>query len=233
MIPLFSLQSSAMALLTDDFVDGALARWPEEAWQPHAEDTEREVDIAELLGTIDELLQETKPQDPGLDIEGAARLHRALPVDRRIASDPGIWRYLAIVARPELVRHRWRTDQPSTRRSRFWGFGTRPDSNAFCRLWWIAELTRSGDDYQLTGRILRNYTLTTALFVRELAEHRPLLEAAVEVLGDAPASVVDPAMKRMQARLSISTLERLKKEELITLLRRFAAYSAPARNAEP
>src|SRR5690606_3886261 len=116
-----------------------------------------------------------------LDAAVAPEIHQSLPLSRRVASDPGVWRFLTVVHRPDYVPHRWAMRSKAQMVRRYWDFGTRPDSNAFARLWWIAELTitkdASGDPYHLTRRVLGAQPLATAIFTRTLSQYAPAVSA--------------------------------------------------------
>jgi hypothetical protein len=150
----------------------------------------------------------------------APELRRALPFSRREAADVGLWRFLAVVHRPDFVRHRWENKSWATMRSRFWKPGTRPDSNALGRLYWIAELTRDGDSYELTERVLRRSSLATALLVRSLSAHRPAVAACADVLADAPAEVIDRAVLGLTRYLALVPLEGVTEQDVKLVLRR-------------
>lgn len=84
---------------------------------------------------MDGVIATTVPFDAAaIDAALACALHRALPLSRRLAADWGLWRYLAVVHRPDIVRHRWELRSWTTMRDRFWRGGTRPGSNVFGRL---------------------------------------------------------------------------------------------------
>ena len=103
--------------------------------------------------------------------------------------------------------HRWSVGSIRSSKPRFWSLGTRPDSNVFARWWWIAELTRDDDDYTLTSRVLQPGPLATLLFTRHLGWYRPLVEAAVDVLGDQPGPSAERVVRQLRKILSVVALE--------------------------
>lgn len=87
-----------------------------------------------------------------MDQELAPKLHRALPLSRRVAADTGVWHYLTAAVFPWFVRHRWRRSGGDVTKERMLGSTKR---NALARLWWGAELTvQDGNDYDLTRILL-------------------------------------------------------------------------------
>jgi len=133
------------------------------------------------------------------------------------AADEGVWRFLAVVVRPQFVRHRWENPTFALARSRFWGFGTRPDSNTFSRLWWIAELTREGRDYSLTERVLAHQSLANLIFTRSFCEHRPCVEACVEVFEPLTPEAMERAARDLHHGLSTRVLETLTTADVVEL----------------
>ena len=125
----------------------------------------------------------------------AESIHRALPLSRREAVGMGVFRYLALLRYPRLVRHRWEFRSLSSMRSRFWAPGCRHDSNAFSRWWWGAELTRDGDDYSLTSKVFARSALSTHLLNRKIADYRPALVAIVEELAPCTGPVIELTIK--------------------------------------
>jgi len=85
----------------------------------------------------------------------------------------------------------------------------RHNSNMFSRLWWIAELSRDGDDYTLTDRIFSRQSLAIQIFIRRYAWHRDAVAALVEVLDDAPPRVVEHVTRDLVGSLGTVVLESL------------------------
>lgn len=203
------LSLEAHCLVTPELASGALARHTEASYERFLEETERPLDLEELSGTVEHLLAHTERHDAKLDQIAAPLLHRALPLSRREAAQPGVWRYLAIVCHPELVRHRWEALSWSTTRSRYWSLGTRHDSNAFSRLWWIAEITRDGDSYALTEEVLAKQSLAINIFVRKFSSYRPSVAAFLQVMRSASSEDTERVAKELNGRLSTLVLESL------------------------
>ncbi len=216
---LASLAPEATGLLSPAFAAGDPERYEPSTVERFVDACPEPVDLGPAAACVAEVIASTAPESPQADARLAPALHGALPITRRTAADPGVWRYLTVVAFPEYVRHRWGHRTWATTRGRFWRPGMRPDSNALGRLWWIAELTRDRADYELTVRVLARTTVANVLFTRRMSHHRPLVAAFVRVLADAPATVVEAAATRLSADLSTRVLEALDERALVTSLR--------------
>jgi hypothetical protein len=217
------LKAEGQRLVTLELASGAVAAWEETVWKELSEPLGREVRLEAFHAAVDEACSRHERFDAALDSWLAARLHRALPLTRREAAEIGVWRWLAAVARPDFVRHRWENVAWAQTRSRFVRPGTRPDSNALARLWWIAELCREGDDYALAERVLRRQTLANAIFIRSLSFYRPAIAACAEVLEEAQGEQIERALLELNRWLSVTVLEGLTEAELVAALRKSVA----------
>ncbi len=215
---LLRLREEGRRLVTPELASGEVVRHEERSWAPLVEEPERAIDLDELDGGLDALMKKWPPYEPAMDVEAAPAVHRALRLSRREASDESIWRFLTVVHRPDFLRHRWANTSWATMRTRFWSIGTRPDTNAFYRLWWIAEMTRDGESYALTERVLERPALTTKLFVRTLSFYRPAIQAASDIPPDRPAEDIERALVRLAAALGIVPLEASDRDRLRSLL---------------
>lgn len=217
-----TLRPEGRRLVTEELATGVVARWDEDTWRPVAEDRERPVELDELDEQIAKVIRGHAPFDPAIDAALAPLLHRALRLTRREAADIGIWRFLTVVHAPHFVRHRWEYKSWATAKTRYWSPGTRHNSNAFGRLWWIAELTREGDSYDLTARALAKQSVATQTFSRTWSQHRPAVLAFVDLLENAPAEVVEHAARDLGRHLAIVPLERLDHGDLVRIIRSIA-----------
>lgn len=215
---LHRLSPLAYHLVTRELASGQLPRHDELAYQPYLEETEQPLELDALEEAVAHVIAATERHDVVIDRLAAPLLHRALPLSRREAAQPGVWRYLAVVAYPELVRHRWGDPSWATTRSHFWALGTRPDSNTFARLWWIAELTRAGDSYALTDEIFAKQPLAKAIFVRKFASYRPAVAAFVDVMRAATPTDIDRVARDLHGRLSTLVLEAFAESDLRSLI---------------
>lgn len=217
------LASEGKRLLTPELASGAVERWSEREYNEFLVDLERTVQLDAFDEAVERALRSSVRFDPGIDAAVAPALHRALPLSRRRAADPAVWRYLTVVHRPEFVRHRWENKSWASMRSRFWSLGTRPDSNVFARLWWIAELTCERPDYSLTEAVLARPHLATTLFVRTLGNYRPAVLACVQEFEGSSSPQIEATIKQLNKALGTLVLESLCVEDLAALIRELRA----------
>jgi hypothetical protein len=197
---------------------GEVRRLAEDQYGPYVESIEREIDLFELGEVIDRLVETTRPHQAAIDAEAAPQIHRHLSLTRREASDAGVWRFLTVVFRPEFVRHRWGHSR-SQLRAHFWDFSSRPrpEHNAFSRLWWIAELSRDGDDYARTAKAVGSHCKT--LFRCQLGHYPPAVRACIDEIGDLPQDRFDPVIKDLNRRLALIPVEGLSEGDLRDMVR--------------
>ncbi len=215
------LSPSGRRLVTPELGSGERARWSADAYRDHVEPLERALSLRALDDALDGVLSTTAAFDAAaVDTALALALHRTLPLTRREAADWAVWRYLAVVHRPDVVRHRWELRSWTTMRARFWSSGTRPDSNLLGRLWWIAELSRRGDDHRATRRLLASPSLANAVFVRRLSSFAPFVHASAQILADQPASVTERVLARFNMLCSTMPVEGRGEAQIIDTLAR-------------
>src|SRR5262249_22981210 len=83
-----------------------------------------------------------------LDAWLAPRVHYALRISRRTASQAGLWGWLAMTSGRNYVHHRWfDKDERLVRKWRYYHEDVL--RNAISRLWWGAELSRDGSSYTM------------------------------------------------------------------------------------
>ena len=103
---------------------------------------------------------------------------------------------------------------------RFWRPGTRPDSNYYSRLWWIAELTAGGDrNYDRTQKALSSQALANAIFVRSLSHYFPAVKACIEVLADKQSDTIHRVVREFYRELALLPREALTETDIADLLR--------------
>ncbi len=219
------LHQDGRRLITRDLVSGQLSCWPERAYAELLTEAPTEVDLDAFDRALDETCSKFTAHDAAMDAHAAPLIHRALPMCRRHACDPSAWRFLTVVHRPDFVRHRWQNRSLAAMRAHFWRAGMRHDSNAIGRLWWIAELSRDGDDYTLAKRALASQQLAKLLFSRQLCGYRPAVAACVAELESATNSVVEQTMRRLSKALSTIVLESLDESQLAALVVRLRKMS--------
>ncbi len=200
--------------------------WPERAYAELLMAAPQPIDLDALDRALDGVCSNFTAYDAAMDAHAAPLIHRALPLCRRHACDPAVWRFLTVVHRPDFVRHRWQNRSFTAMKAHFWQAGTRHDSNAIGRLWWIAELSRDGDDYTLTKRALEGQQLARQLFSRQLCDYRPAVVACVAELASASNVVVEQTLRRLSKVLSTIVLESLSASELAAIVARLRTLSA-------
>jgi hypothetical protein len=220
-VKLRRLSPEAGVLVTRELASGELQRHEQTTYDRFLDEATVSIELAQVDDVIDKIIEETKPHDSSIDRIAAPLIHAALPMPRREAANPGVWRYLAVAHRPDFVRHRWEAKSWATMRTRFWSPGTRHDSNAFSRLWWIAELTRDGTNYELTERVFSRQPLATQLFVRGFSESRAAVAAFVDEMETAVAADVERVAKELHGALGVLVLEGLDISSLRKLIRSY------------
>jgi hypothetical protein len=215
--------------LTDDgrrLLDEAFLRGSDEAVGPEtlAEYTEpvpevTGVDLETLDERLDELVGSHEQHDSALDAAAAPHVHRALDLTRRLASDSTIWHYLAAVRYPHFVRHRWEFTTENAMREKFLGGGKDIYSNALHRLWWIAELSYDGDDYELTRDALSNQTLSNKIFDRWYARYRPAAVVCIRELRDEPTRIAEEVTFRLNRVFTTFQLEGMDEPDVERVVR--------------
>jgi hypothetical protein len=156
-----------------------------------------------------------------IDAAVAPVVHENIDLTRRQASQPGIWHWLAVVWHPDFVRKRWPWDTTErtekSMREKFLGGGTDIYSNAFGRLWWMAELSHdpaAEDPYDVTRRALSMQFLANRLFDPAFARYRPAVVAFADGLSDESSETVRHANRRFNQAISTIQLESRSTDEL-------------------
>ena len=137
------------------------------------EDWEREVDLESFHEIIDECMRRFEHRPETSDSWLAPRIHASLRMTRREASQREVWAFLNVACRPDYVRWRFTSKQGASKGlvelGRFIGEDSR---NSLGRLWWIAELTRNGGDYQLSETVTKSTRFGTSWQGIDLMHHR-------------------------------------------------------------
>jgi len=172
-------------------------------------------DFETLDDAVNRVVSTHSQYDTAMDGALAADVHRSLDVSRRVAGDPGLWHWLAVVRYSHFVRHRWQYRSEAAMREKFLGAGSDLYSNALHRLWWIAELTHddSTGDYSLTESVFANQTIVNKVFDRWFARYEPAVVAVVRTLSDEPSRVIDEATNQFNHALTSVQLEGLSESE--------------------
>ena len=183
------------------------------------------VDLISLEEHVEKVVANHEKYSTDMDGLLAPEVHRALDVSRRVASDPALWHWLAVVRYPEFVRHRWKYRSEEAMREKFLGAGSDLYSNAIHRLWWIAELTSRGDDYSTTNVVFSNQTMVNKVFDRWFARYQPAVQAMCDELADERSRVIDETTRRFNHALTNVQLEGLSEEEARKIIREIIAES--------
>ncbi|MDQ3264002.1 MAG: DUF6339 family protein [Myxococcota bacterium] len=223
------LTRAGHVLLDETFLGTASAKLNPGPGQ--VEDLEVEISIDEVGPLLHAAMQEYGPGDGLLDAHVGIRLHRLLPLSRRIARERGAWHYLTSVAYPEFVRHRFRRETGGLwTRARFLGI---LQQNALARIWWVAELARDGDDYTLAEQLLSNSSFDP-VFDRAFSWHPPMLRAFVKVLTNVGTGLVEQATKDLNHALSTIAVEVLDEAESERLVKDVVIRGGrPSRHSYP
>jgi hypothetical protein len=173
-----------------------------------------EVDLDTLDRCVDEVIDTYEAYETDMDGELAPEVHRRLDVSRRVASQPGLWHWLAVTRYAHFVRHRWKYRSEEAMREKFLAAGTDLYSNAIHRLWWIAELTHEGDDYDLTRQVFDNQTIVNKVFDRWFARYEPAVKVLCRELANHPSWTVEEVTNRFNHTLSNLQLEGMDEEDV-------------------
>lgn len=181
------------------------------------------VDLETIGILVDEVMSGEREYDDLhlIDVEVAPTVHSNLDFTRKQAAQPELWHWLAVMWRPDFVRYRWpweATDRTfKSMREKFLGAGTDIYSNAFGRLWWMAELSLdlgAEDPYHVTRKALQVQFLANRLLDPAFARYRPAVVAFAERLADESTETVNHANRRFNQALTSIQLESRTTDEL-------------------
>ena len=148
--------------------------------EKHIEKADREINIEPFLSILDYGLRKfikegTEPDKT--DGWFAPRIHATLRLFRSEAADIEYWDYLSIFEPSvrEYILWRWEHEEgglPTT--NRIYGSLRR---HTVGRLWWVAELTRNGSDYQTTFSALEVGAQNFVIYITDVNSFHNLLSA--------------------------------------------------------
>ena len=138
----------------------------------------REVGLQPLRNVIDHAMALSNGSPADSDRWLAPRVHATLRLTPREAADRRLWAYLGLVTAPDYIRWRFTENAP---RERFIG---RDDTQALSRLWWGAELTRDGSDYDPTVLAFSMQDVPNQWQRLNAFHNRALAVAAVKFLAE-------------------------------------------------
>jgi hypothetical protein len=143
----------------------------------------------------------------------APRLHAALRLTRAEAGERHFWTWLAVEEFPEYVWWRFpgQTDDPDpakngTALKRFLG---RDRDHAFGRLWWGAELFRSGGDYSPVVKAFGMQDIPNTWLSLDAIHNAAAAQAALAYLPDLSSDEINALAKAMDHILTTVQLDAL------------------------
>jgi len=224
---LYRLSTDASVLVTEELMRDDNFRYSEQTLSEYRTDTGLTADLGALGQVIDYVLGPESDFDEGdeaIDAAVGPAIREFVDIPLRHAADPRIWHYLAIGWRPDFVRYRWprggsnRTHNSMT--EKFLGSTQDLYTNAFSRLWFMAEFSKEGDDYSVAEEILSEVQKSNRIYDRkDLRRPRTghLLSAisASEPDGD----TVEETAKTVSHQWSVTVEECLSDNELKTVVR--------------
>jgi len=148
----YQLTPEVARIVTDDFLAGQPLGKTDEFRSAVGD---FKIDVGGLQRLQAEALARFAPNDSECDTWLAPRLHNVLRLSRRNARNQGFWRWMALVAMEQYVRHRW-ADDGVVKSYRYLGGSNFLRRNAVSRLWWGAEAMRNGPDYREVDSIFRS-----------------------------------------------------------------------------
>lgn len=164
------------------------------------EDIEVSVDTDLVKGLLRAGLErewDNSPRDEyRLDRWLASRLHAAVRVPRRIASDRRFWAWLAMTYGAEYVHSRFQESGVVSA----WRFTGELLRNALSRLWWAAELVRDGRSYKDVDRCLSRVRVAQFALELKYSWYRPAAIAFVRVATDATNRLGEDDLKALSTR---------------------------------
>jgi hypothetical protein len=147
----------------------------------------------------------------------APRVHAALRLRRSEAADRRLWTWLAIVRYDSYVRWRWPGVNGVTARKRFTGSDR---DNALSRLWWGAELTRNGGNYDAAVDAFRRQDIPSTWFVLDAFHNRAAALAAMRILptmGSKPINRLSSAFNHFLTTIMLDTVAPLPGPDLVAM----------------
>lgn len=224
---LYELTDSGRNLVDDEkFLSGSKS-YDEDTFRRNRRETDLRGDLDRIEAKLEEAMDEYDEKgDAMIDQFVAPTVHDSIDISPRDAAREGIWHYLAVVKFPDFVRYRWppgdadRTTK--SMREKFLGRHRDVYSNAFHRLWWIAELTHDQDledEYKWTVQALETQRLANTIFDRDFHRSPKVVKACVAVLGeeedeDISNEVIEEVTYRVNHGFSAISLEAMPPEEV-------------------
>ncbi len=170
---LYRLDSNASILVTEDLMTGDKERYSESRLREYRTDTGLTANLTALDQVIDFVVNQSndfKKGDESIDAAVGPAVRKYIDIPLREAGDPRIWHYLAVGRYPGFVRYRWPRDTTDrthkSMKEKFLGSTQDLYTNAFSRLWFMADFSRDKDDYTETEGILAQTYRSNRIFDR-------------------------------------------------------------------
>jgi hypothetical protein len=173
-----------------------------------------QVSLHGFHSTVSACIAQFEKDPPEGDGTLAVEIHKALALPRMLGMDPGVWHYLACVARPDYVWYRWGSGG-FVSRERFLGSIKR---NAFARLWWCAEVMSQEQDYTGVSACFEQQDLYEAVFGRAFSKFPLAARVFVEGLSNLERRVVREVAKDFNLMLSTFVLEDMAEDQIRDLI---------------
>lgn len=180
-----------------------------------------EVDLDGLRAELDEIVDDYPEYEHTIDRAAAEPIREYLDISPRHAAQPGLWHWLAVAEFPEFVYHRWR--ESGDIEGKFLAAGADIYSNALHRLWWGAELTRDGTNYDRTEEMFEQGELANDVLDRWFARYRPAAQLSVDLLSGKDSDTISDLTRDFRNELSSYTLELMGDDEIEALYDRLEA----------
>jgi hypothetical protein len=133
--------------------------------------------------------------DSDLDAAVAPAVRRCIDIPLRAAGDHRLWNYLAVGWRPDYVRYRWPPDEggrtTTSMREKFTKSMRDLYAPAFGRLWFMAELSRQGENYGPTEELLKNQFSSNRIFDRNDLRQPDVVEGFSITAEEEDSSIVE------------------------------------------
>lgn len=224
---LYRLSTDASVLVTEDLMKDHDFQYSDEKLSEYRIDTGLTADLAALGRVIDYVIgseSDFERGDEAIDAAVAPAVREFIDIPLRAAGDKRIWHYLAIGWRPDFVRYRWpykghsRTMTSMT--EKFLGSTQDLYTNAFSRLWFMAEFSSEGSDYTATEAILKEAYKSNRIFDR-MDLRRPRTGRILSEIASAEsdADIVEDTAKAVSHQWSVTSEEHLPDGALEGLVR--------------
>lgn len=223
---LYRFDTDASILVTEDLMTGDTERYSDEKLSEYRVDTGLTANLTALGQVLDYVVGPESDFDEGdeaIDAAVAPAIRKFVDIPLREAGDKRIWHYLAIGWRPDFVRFRWPRSganrSKKSMREKFLGSTQDLYTNAFSRLWFMAEFTRDGDDYTETEEILQTVYKSNRIFDRRDLRRPRTGRSLAEIANAEPDDdVVEKTAKNVSHQLSVTSEEHLSDRDLTKLV---------------